>query len=33
LEFSGLLKEARALRKNQTRAEEIFWELCETENS
>ncbi len=25
--FSGLIKEARQLRKNQTKAEEIFWEL------
>ncbi len=25
--FSGLVKEARQLRKNQTKAEEIFWEL------
>ena len=27
LEFSGLLEEARKLRANQTKAEEIFWEL------
>lgn len=27
LEFSGLINEARELRKNQTKAEEIFWEL------
>lgn len=27
LEFSGLLREARALRQNQTKAEEFFWEL------
>ncbi len=26
-EFSGLLKEARELRQNQTQAEEIFWQL------